>query len=55
MDALQCIRSRRSGRSYEDRPIPKDTISDLLRLGTKAAQAPACSPGALWSSRARSA
>lgn len=37
MDALQCIRSRRSGRSYEDRPIPKDTINELLRLGTKAA------------------
>lgn len=37
MDSLQCIRSRRSGRSYEDRPIPKDTINELLRLGTKAA------------------
>lgn len=37
MDALQCILTRRSCRSYEDRPIPKKEILELLSVGTKAA------------------
>lgn len=37
MDALQCILTRRSGRTYEDRPVPPETVDELLRLGTKAA------------------
>lgn len=37
MDALQCILTRRSCRSYEDRPIPKKEILELLTVGTKAA------------------
>lgn len=37
MDALQCIASRRSCRSYEDRPIPREKILELLTLGTRAA------------------
>ncbi len=37
MDALQCIAGRRSCRSYEDRPVPAETVDELLRLGTKAA------------------
>lgn len=37
MDALQCIRTRRSCRSYEDRPIPHERILELLTLGTRAA------------------
>ena len=37
MDALQCILTRRSCRSYEDRPISKKEILELLTVGTKAA------------------
>lgn len=37
MDALQCILTRRSCRSYEDRPIPQKEILELLTVGTKAA------------------
>ncbi len=37
MDALHCIASRRSCRAYEDRPVPAETVDELLRLGTKAA------------------
>ena len=34
MDALQCILTRRSCRSYEDRPIPKKEILELLTVGS---------------------
>lgn len=37
MDALQCIRTRRSCRSYEDRPVAPETLQELLTLGTRAA------------------
>lgn len=37
MDALQCVRTRRSCRSYEDRPVAAETMQELLELGTRAA------------------
>ncbi len=37
MDALQCLLTRRSCRSYEDKPIPAEIMQELVRLGTKAA------------------
>ena len=44
MDALQCIRTRRSCRSYEDRPIPHERILELLTLGTRAASGSGLQP-----------
>jgi len=36
MDIIDCINSRRSGRSYKDKPISKETLQELIVLGTKA-------------------
>nr|WP_312984655.1 nitroreductase family protein [Clostridioides sp.] len=37
MDILECISSKRSGRSYTDQEITDDTFNELLNLGVKAA------------------
>ena len=37
MDALQAIRTRRSIRKYEDKPIPKDTLEAIVDCGRLAA------------------
>lgn len=35
MDILECINNRRSTRAYKNEPIPKETINNLIELGTK--------------------
>ena len=37
MDILECIRTRRSIRTYTDRPISEETLRELIGLGVKAA------------------
>lgn len=37
MDILEAISARRSVRAYTDQLIPRETIDQLLRLGTMAA------------------
>ncbi|NMM62572.1 nitroreductase family protein [Clostridium sp. P21] len=37
MEILECINSRRSVRAYTDDIIPKETLTNLIELGTKAA------------------
>ena len=37
MDALQAIRTRRSIRKYEDKPIPKETLEAIVDCGRLAA------------------
>jgi len=37
MDVIECINTRRSGRTYTDEAISKDTLNELITLGTKAA------------------
>lgn len=37
MDMIDCIRTRRSVRNYTDQIIPRETMSDLMQLGTLAA------------------
>ena len=36
MDVMECIRTRRSGRVYEDRPISEEDMKILLDCGVKA-------------------
>lgn len=44
MEIIECIESRRSGRSYTDEIISKETLTDLIKLGTKAATGSALEP-----------
>lgn len=37
MNVIECISTRRSGRTYTEEKIPQDVISELIVLGTKAA------------------
>ena len=37
MDILECIRTRRSIRTYTDRPISEENLRELIGLGVKAA------------------
>jgi nitroreductase len=39
MDALECLKTRRSIRSYEDKPVPREIISDIVDCGRMAASA----------------
>lgn len=37
MDVIECMNTRRSVRAYRDEVLPKEMISELITLGTKAA------------------
>ncbi len=39
MDAIECLKTRRSVRAYEDRPVPKEIIEDIVDCGRLAASA----------------
>ena len=39
MDALQCLMTRRSVRSYLDKPIPEKVLEVLIRAGQQAPSA----------------
>ena len=39
MDAIDCMKTRRSIRAYEDRRVPKETIEDIVDCGRLAASA----------------
>jgi nitroreductase len=45
MDVLEAIRTRRSVRQFQDRPVPEDMIEDLLRA---AMSAPSARNGQPW-------
>ena len=46
MDIFECINSRRSVRSYEDRPVSTEDMDKLLKFGTMAATGSALGPWA---------
>lgn len=39
MDAIECIKKRRSIRTYLDKPVPKEILSDIVDCGRMAATA----------------
>jgi nitroreductase len=39
MDAIECLKTRRSIRSYEDKPVSREIISDIVDCGRMAASA----------------
>lgn len=39
MDAIECLKTRRSVRKYQDRPVPKQVIEDIVDCGRMAATA----------------
>jgi len=39
MDAIECMKTRRSIRAYQDRPVPKEVIEDIVDCGRLAATA----------------
>jgi len=39
MEAIECMKTRRSIRRYEDRPVPKNIIEDIVDCGRLAASA----------------
>lgn len=39
MDAIECMKTRRSIRAYQDKPVPKEVIEDIVDCGRLAATA----------------
>ncbi|MBP6964046.1 MAG: nitroreductase family protein [Armatimonadetes bacterium] len=39
MDAIECLKTRRSVRAYQNRPVPKEIIEDIVDCGRLAASA----------------
>lgn len=39
MDAIECMKTRRSVRVYEDKPVPREVIEDIVDCGRLAASA----------------
>ena len=39
MDAIECMKTRRSIRAYQDKPVPKEIIEDIVDCGRMAATA----------------
>lgn len=39
MDAIECLKTRRSVRAYEDKPVPKEVLEDIVDCGRLAASA----------------
>ncbi len=39
MDAIECLKTRRCIRSYEDKPVPREIIEDIVDCGRLAASA----------------
>ena len=39
MDAIECLKTRRSIRAYENKPVPKEILEDLVDCGRLAASA----------------
>lgn len=39
MDAIECLKTRRSVRAYEDKPVPREILEDIVDCGRLAASA----------------
>lgn len=39
MDAIECLKTRRSVRAYQDKPVPREVIEDIVDCGRLAATA----------------
>ncbi|MEG6523691.1 nitroreductase family protein [Desulfotomaculum sp. 1211_IL3151] len=37
MNVIECIKQRRSSRSFKDQPVPTEVLQELITLGTRAA------------------